>query len=130
MPRKVPTSAAATWWPISATSPPMAAMVMTMPSTAATMPKPGRESASTCSACAGSTASWWWVSTSISSSCSSSWGSMLPLTISRRQSVVNSIRWWSASSLGYLENTGLDPGLSMSFSIPIMPSLRALTSTS
>ena len=45
MPRNVPTRAAPTLWPISSTGPSMAPIVMTMPSTAATMPKPGSASA-------------------------------------------------------------------------------------
>ena len=44
MPRNVPTSAAATCSPIISIGPEMDAMVMTMPSTAATMPKPGMAS--------------------------------------------------------------------------------------
>ncbi len=46
MPRKVPTRAEATLWPMVAVSAPsIAPMVLTMPSTAATMPKPGKASA-------------------------------------------------------------------------------------
>ena len=41
MPRKVPTSAAATCSPISSGGPPSEPMVITTPSTAATMPRPG-----------------------------------------------------------------------------------------
>jgi hypothetical protein len=44
MPRKVPTSAAPTFSPISEGGPSMAAIVFTTPSTAATMPRPGSES--------------------------------------------------------------------------------------
>ena len=42
MPRKVPTSAAATFLPISSGGPPSAPMVITTPSTAATIPSPGK----------------------------------------------------------------------------------------
>src|ERR1035441_7734443 len=45
MPRKVPTNAAATLRPISSGGPPSAPIVITTPSTAATMPSPGSESA-------------------------------------------------------------------------------------
>ena len=44
MPRNVPTSAAATFSPISAAVPPIEPIVITTPSTAATMPKPGNAS--------------------------------------------------------------------------------------
>ncbi len=46
IPKNVPTSAAPTLWPIEAVSAPSSeAIVFTIPSTAATMPKPGSASA-------------------------------------------------------------------------------------
>ena len=56
-PRKVPTCAAATLCPISSGGPPSAPMVITTPSTAATIPSPGKESAIVESALTGSPAS-------------------------------------------------------------------------
>ncbi len=50
MPRNVPTSAAATFLPISSGGPPRALIVITTPSTAATIPRPGSESATVPSA--------------------------------------------------------------------------------
>ncbi len=58
MPRNVPTSAAPTFSPISDGGPSMACMVMTTPSTAATMPSPGKASAILASAPDGALASW------------------------------------------------------------------------
>src|SRR5450631_3125995 len=43
MPKNVPTSAAATLGPISSGGPPSAPIVITTPSTAATMPRPGSD---------------------------------------------------------------------------------------
>ena len=45
MPKNVPTSASPTFSPISSTGPSIEPIVITIPSTAATMPKPGRPSA-------------------------------------------------------------------------------------
>src|SRR5688572_27186994 len=45
IPRNVPTSAAATWFPISSIGPAIEPIVTTIPSTAATIPKPGIASA-------------------------------------------------------------------------------------
>ena len=58
MPRKVPTSAAATFFPISSGGPPSAPIVITTPRTAATMPSPGNESAIVVNPETGSLASW------------------------------------------------------------------------
>ena len=57
MPRNVPTSAAPTFSPISEGGPSMACMVMTTPSTAATMPRPGNASATFAIAADGARAS-------------------------------------------------------------------------
>src|SRR5579885_1762519 len=74
MPRKVPTSAAATLCPICSGGPPRAPMVITTPNTAATIPSPGKESATVVSAWTGCCAWWWWTSMSSSIICSRSQG--------------------------------------------------------
>ena len=84
MPRKVPTSALAIMMPSSAGGRPTDSMVCTTPMTAATMPNAGMPSASTWMVCDGTSASWWWVSISLSIRFSISNAFMLPLTIRRR----------------------------------------------
>ena len=59
-------------------------MVLTTPSTAATMPKAGSAPARRCSAATALCASWWWVSISLSIRLSISCAFRLPETIMRR----------------------------------------------
>ena len=84
IPRNVPTSAAATFSPICSIGPAMDAMVMTMPSTAATIPKPGMASAALVSTATGFSCSSSIASSSISSSSLSWSGLILPSIIGRR----------------------------------------------
>ena len=84
MPRKVPTSAEPIIPPSIAGGWPTEPMVLTTPSTAATMPNAGSAPASRASAVTGPCASWWWVSISLSIRLSISCALRLPETIMRR----------------------------------------------
>ena len=53
-----------------------------------------------------------------------------PVTAMRMVSHTNALTWWSLRNCGYFEKMGLFSGSSISPSIAINPSLRALLKTS
>ncbi len=106
--------------------PPSAPMVITTPSTAATMPSPGSESATVLSAAIGALSPRCETSMSRSIIWSRSNGSMPPVTAIRSVSQTKSRVWWSLRNFGYLVNTALFSGSSISDSIASNPSFLAL----
>ena len=101
MPKKVPTSAAPTS-PICSAGPSMAPIVITIPSTAATMPKPGMASAVFANTPKGT----WCSSSSKRMSASSSppiWsGFTVPSKTGDRAPQAKSTAWWLPAKSGYL----------------------------
>src|SRR5471030_2266644 len=102
IPMKVPTMAPPT---CSAISPEVAPsltvfMVMTMPSTAARMPKPGIASAILPRDLAGCSSSSWMAASSCSSTPSSSWALILPMAIRRKLSTMKASSLGSSSTRG------------------------------
>jgi len=101
-------------------------MVRTMPRTAATIPRPGSESATVATLLLGADSSSWWLSSSASMRASSSLGSILVVMTVRRVSTTRSRAWWFLKNLGYFVKITLSLGLSTSPSTETRPSLRIL----
>ena len=111
MPKNVPTSAAPTLWPISSTGPSIAPIVITIPNTAATMPKPGIASAVFDSASSGAWCSSSIVWISVSNSADNWLGVAVPSITGDSAPQMNCETWWLLTISGYLLKMLLSCGL-------------------